>query len=96
MTKANARQKIKNQKVKFSINAPEAKQVVLAGDFNNWDPKKHPMENDGNGVWEKTMMLAPSQYQYKFLIDGEWKEDPQNDQTCPNCFGTVNSVVNLS
>gem|GEM_PF-4763465 len=32
----------------------------------------------------------------KFLIDGEWKEDPGNEQTCPNCFGTMNSILNLS
>jgi 1,4-alpha-glucan branching enzyme len=96
MAKAKPRQKTKNQKVIFSLNAPEAKEVFLAGDFNNWDNKTHPMEKDSNGVWKKTMMLTPSQYEYKFLIDGDWKEDPRNDQLCLNCFGTVNSIVSVS
>jgi 1,4-alpha-glucan branching enzyme len=93
---AKSRKKIKNQKVTFSIEAPEAKAVVLVGDFNNWDSEVHSMEKDVNGVWKKAMMLAPGQYEYKFIIDGHWKEDPQNDQVCLNCFGTVNSVMNLS
>ena len=96
MTKAKPKQKIKNQKVTFSVSAPEAEEVFLTGDFNEWDPKKYPMEKDSNGVWKKTVMLAPSQYEYKFIIDGDWKEDPRNDRRCPNCFGTVNSIFNLS
>jgi len=96
MSKVQSRQKIKNQKVTFSISAPEAKEVFLVGDFNNWDTETHPMKKDVNGVWKKAVMLAPSQYEYKFLIDGDWKQDPRNDQFCANCFGTVNSVVNLS
>jgi 1,4-alpha-glucan branching enzyme len=96
MAKIQPRQKIKSQKITFSIEAPEAKEVFVVGDFNNWDPKTHPMKRDLNGVWKKSVLLAPSQYEYKFLIDGNWIEDPQNDQICPNCFGTVNSVVNLS
>jgi 1,4-alpha-glucan branching enzyme len=95
MAKIQSRQKIKNQKVTFSLNAPEAKEVFLTGDFNKWDPTTHPMSKDSNGVWKKTVMLAPSQYEYKFLVDGKWKEDPQNEQTCSNCFGTFNSIVNL-
>jgi 1,4-alpha-glucan branching enzyme len=96
MTTSKSGQKNKKKKVTFSIEAREAKKVVLTGDFNSWDPKKHPMKNDGNGIWKKTVMLPSSQYEYKFLIDGDWKEDPCNDKTCPNCFGTHNSVLNLS
>ena len=88
-------QKTKNHHVTFTIEAPGAKQVVLMGNFNNWDPKMHPMKNNGKGVWEKKLKLNPSQYEYKFLIDGEWKEDPENEQVCANCFGTRNNVLNL-
>jgi 5'-AMP-activated protein kinase regulatory beta subunit len=65
------------------------------GDFNNWNPKKHPMQNDGNGIWSKTVVLSPGKYEYKFFVDGKWKKDPQNVKTCLNCFGTQNSVLNL-
>ena len=42
------------------------------------------MKNDENGLWSKSVILAPGKYEYKFLIDGEWKEDPGNKQNSPN------------
>lgn len=87
---------IKQRKVKFSINAPGASQVILMGDFNKWDPKAHPMKNNGNGLWINSIIIPPGKYEYKFLIDGNWKVDPKNEQTCQNCFGTFNSILNLS
>jgi 1,4-alpha-glucan branching enzyme len=65
------------------------------GDFNKWNPKVHPMKNDGNGFWTKSVIIPPGKYEYKFLIDGDWKEDPGNEQTCPNCFGTLNSILSV-
>jgi len=66
------------------------------GDFNNWNAKKHPMKNIGNGMWNKSVVIPPGRYEYKFLVDKQWEEDPQNEQTCLNCFGTYNSVFNLA
>jgi len=80
----------------FSLEATEAKKVVLMGNFNDWSLKKHPMQRDENGMWNKTVMLSPGKYEYKFLVDGQWREDPLNDRLCPNCFGTQNSVLDLT
>jgi 1,4-alpha-glucan branching enzyme len=96
MTKKIIKQKIKKQEVTISIKAPEANDVFLAGDFNNWDPETLPMEKDDDGVWKRTLKLDPNLYEYKFIIDGEWKIDLQNSQTCPNCFGTENNVLAVS
>ncbi len=96
MSYVKSKQKIKRRRVKFSLKSDEAKEVVLMGDFNNWNPKKHSMQSDGEGAWNKTVVLSPGKYEYKFLIDGEWREDPQNDQTCPNSFGTHNSVLHIT
>ena len=46
------------------------------GDFNNWDPNVHLIKNDGKGIWTKSVMIPPGKYEYKFLIDGDWKESP--------------------
>ena len=89
-------QKIKLRKVTFSFESTGAKEVILAGDFNNWNPKKHPLKNDGKGTWGKSVMLSPGKYEYKFFVDGEWRLDPRNDQTCSNCFGTQNNVLNVT
>ena len=95
MAKAKTKPKGNLRKVKFSFESTAAREVFLLGDFNNWDPKAHPMRQDENGKWNRTVMLPPGKYEYKFLADGRWLLDPCNGQCCPNCFGTDNSVLNL-
>ena len=82
--------------VKFFIEAVNAEKVTLMGDFNNWNPEIHKMNPIGDGVWEKKLILSPGKYEYKFRVDDNWMEDPENDLTCSNCFGTQNSVLELS
>jgi 1,4-alpha-glucan branching enzyme len=96
MKKATIKQKIKNHNVVFSVEAHEANDVFLAGDFNHWNPETLPMKKADSGVWKRTLKLAPNLYEYKFIIDGEWKTDPQNSKTCPNCFGTENNILAIS
>lgn len=96
MAKDKPEPKVKRRKVTFSFELADARDVILMGDFNNWNPKTHPMKSEGNGLWEKNVLIPPGKYEYKFLVDGQWKEDPKNDQSCPNCFGTSNSILNLT
>ncbi len=91
--KKTAKMKSSRRRVSFSLNAPHARQVALVGDFNAWDPQKHLMEKGADGVWEKTVILEPGTYEYKFYQDSQWIVDPQNVQQCPNRFGTRNSMV---
>ena len=96
MGNTRSKQSVKRRRVTFSLEAPSAGEVVLTGDFNNWNSETHLMKNDGNGMWNKIVMLQPGKYEYKFLIDGDWKEDPGNQHTCYNCFGTLNSVLSIN
>lgn len=86
----------KRRRVTFSLDAPGADSVILVGDFNAWDRQKHPMKRSKNGAWQKAVMLFPGRYEYRFLIDGQWANDMQNTETCPNCHGTLNNVVKVS
>ena len=95
MASAKKKNKRKLRKVKFSFESADAREVFLLGDFNNWDPRAHPMKNDGNGRWNRTIVVPTGKYEYKFLADGKWLPDPCNDQRCPNCFGSDNSVLEL-
>jgi hypothetical protein len=54
------------------------------------------MKKDENGVWKKIVMLTPGRYEYKFLVDGQWRTDPENDQVCFNRFGTRNNIFIVS
>ena len=95
MARVKSSRKIKRQKVTFLLEAVDAEAVALMGDFNDWNPKKHPMQRYENGVWYKNLLLLPGKYEYKFMVDGRWQEDPQNEQICANRYGTYNNVVNL-
>ena len=35
------------------------------------------------------------EYEYRFLVDGQWRNDPANDQLCANCFGGTNNIMKI-
>jgi 1,4-alpha-glucan branching enzyme len=96
MRKPKLDNRIKNKKVTFRLKSPKAKKVILAGDFNNWDIKKHTMKKNQQDIWEKSLILPPGKYEYKFLVDGDWVTDPQNTDICRNKFGTLNNILNVT
>jgi 1,4-alpha-glucan branching enzyme len=82
--------------VVFAIEKPEAKEVYLCGDFNQWSPVNARMFlRSGNHRWEKRLTLPPGRYEYKFLVDGEWMHDATARETAPNVHGSLNSVVHV-
>lgn len=83
------------RRILFKLNAPQAKKVCLAGDFNHWDESRHPLKRNLHGVWEKIVMLAPGSYEYKYIVDGCWQEDPANGRHTRNSYGTVNSLITV-
>jgi 1,4-alpha-glucan branching enzyme len=95
MSKKKQENKIQRRRITFKLEASEAKEAILAGDFNSWDAKKHIMKRDNKGRWSKIVTLAPGRYEYKFFVDGEWQNDPSNDQVVPNSFGTLNNHLTV-
>ncbi len=79
----------------FTLQAPGAQHVQLAGDFNAWNPAESEMELR-DGVWRKTIPLAPGRYRYRYVVDGRWQSDPLNPQVEPSPYGDYDSVVVLS
>ncbi|XWS59630.1 hypothetical protein CRYUN_Cryun08bG0138400 [Craigia yunnanensis] len=85
--------------------------VEIAGSFNGWhhwiklDPKpsstiKNPIDSWKSKIWSTALWLYPGVYQIKFIVDGQWKIDPQRESTtnggiCNNILRTVynNSLV---
>lgn len=51
------------------------------------------MKKNANGLWEKIIYVFPGRYEYKFLVDGHWQTDPNNNQACTNCYGTYNNII---
>lgn len=74
-----------------------ARDVRIAGDFNGWVPDRNVrsrVERDDHGaVWTKVIELPPGTYQYKYVVDGAWREDPENPDVAPSPDGMRNSVL---
>ena len=96
MQKGILKPKSKNRKITFTLEADDAKEVYLVGEFNNWKVGTHPMKNNGVGKWKKQLLLPEGKFEYKFLVDNQWVTDPKNERVCTYCFGTLNSVVRVA
>jgi chromosome partitioning protein len=82
--------------VMFVSLYPHAKEVYIAGDFNNWHPGKTKMEKvGGSGIWQTKLQLSPGKYRYRLVVDGKWQQDPYNEVTETNPFGEMNSVLEV-
>ncbi len=69
-------------------------QVSVAGEFNNWNADASLMTDaDGDGLFETTLEIAPGRYEYKFVVDGSWHEDPFAAEQVPDPYGGKNSVL---
>lgn len=83
-------------KVRFEFEAKGAKKIFLAGDFTNWEaaPKRMRRSQAGKDVFCTHIELPPGTYEYKYIVDGEWRTDPVAPER-PNAHGTTNSVLEV-
>lgn len=86
----------KKGNTKFKLKGyKNAKKVIITGSFNKWHEQLFEMEKTNYG-WELTLQMKPNKYEYRFIIDGYWIEDPENPLKVPNEFGEYNSVIDIS
>ena len=71
----------------FSFRAPEAISVQLVGDFTHWQEHPISLKKDTGGIWHASVQLSPGTHHYRFLVDGEWRDDPECTMRVPNPFG---------
>jgi len=83
------------KRVYFALHAPEAKRVSVAGTFNDWDADARVMKRDKKGVWRTWMNLPPGEYQYLFVVDGQWREDPGGESRAENPYGSYNTTIRI-
>ncbi len=81
--------------VEFTYINPNAQSVSIAGSFNNWNTRANAMTKDKDGRWKASVSLRPGKYQYKFVVDGNWLEDPSNQNFSDDGYGGKNSVVEV-
>lgn len=82
--------------VVFAARFDDAQKVLIAGDFNNWSAASTPMVGAGvPGVFKMSLPLPKGRYRYRFVVDGKWLTDPNNQYVEANQFGELNNVIEV-
>lgn len=69
--------------------------VQLVGGFTQWQEKPIQLHKSGNGVWQASVALEPGTHHYRFLVDGQWQDDPECTVRVPNPFGSEDMVCEV-
>ena len=95
-TRVTARsQPSRKERVVFTLEAPEAQHVHVTGTFCDWQTSTCPLKKDRRGTWKTTLSLPAGRHEYRFFVDGEWRDDPRCTERVPNPFGTENCVLHV-
>jgi Glycogen recognition site of AMP-activated protein kinase len=84
------------KKTAFRLEAPSAHSVKLAADFTDWEKAPLKLTRHAKGVWQAVVPLAPGHYSYRFIVDGQWHDDPLCPRHEQNPFGTTNAVIDVT
>ena len=80
--------------VEFSLEAPGATTVAVAGDFSGWESDFVLEDADGDGVWTGRIPITPGLHMYMFVIDGtDWVTDPGAQRYSDDGFGNRNALL---
>ncbi len=73
--------------------ADAVEEVVATGDFTNWARDGVRLKRRRDGAWSATLELRPGEYEYRLIVDGEWRNNPGAERHTVNPFGTENDVL---
>jgi 1,4-alpha-glucan branching enzyme len=84
-------------KVTFSIDAKDATNASVIGDFNNWNVVQGELTKLKSGTFKAVIEIPKdANYEFKYVIDGEYQNEPEADSHVWNDFaGAENSVLTV-
>ena len=83
---------IKEAKETFAIYAPEAQSVELVGNFTDWEQNPISLKKSKDGTWKAAVSLGAGTYEYRFKVDGHWRNDPDCPRRTTNPYGEENCI----
>ena len=86
-------QPTRSQCARFEFVSAESREVFVAGSFNDWSPTASRMVRLGDGLWVKELALPPGRREYRFVVGGEWVDDPNAREFVPNPHRGMNAVL---
>jgi 1,4-alpha-glucan branching enzyme len=84
------------RRVPFIVKVDHANEVVLTGDFTNWAAQGVRLIKGSEGNWLGQIELPPGKYQYRLLVDGQWRDHPDASERVPNPFGSENCILTVA
>ncbi len=81
--------------VPLVVHSDGARDVIVTGDFTKWKPDGIRLRRRAKTEWFTTLRLLPGEYQYRLIIDGEWRDHPEATRRVPNSFGTENCILTV-
>jgi 1,4-alpha-glucan branching enzyme len=84
------------KRLTFHYSTHDASSVLLVGDFTNWQERPIPMHKRNGDAWTATVELQPGPHHYRFIVDGEWHDDPDCTVRVPNPFGSQDMVTQVA
>ena len=66
--------------------------MQLVGDFTHWQKAPINLKKRADGIWQTTVELEPGQHHYRFMVDGQWRDDLECSLHVPNPYGSRNAV----
>lgn len=80
----------------FTFYAPDAKQISIIGDFNQWDSSVNQMTPQPGGYWSAQVLLHHGHHRYQFLVDGVPTLDPKAQGIVRNDKNERASLIAIS
>ncbi len=84
-------------KVTFSLEAQDANEVALVGNFNEWNTEATKLKKLKNGTFKGTVDLeTENSYEFRYVVDGTYVNDDQADAYAWNDYAAAdNSILSL-
>ena len=84
------------ENVQFELSVEPGSRVFVAGTFNNWSQTATPLEYcPDRGHFKVSLHIPKGTYEYLFVVNGAWFNDPKCGECVPNSLGTSNNVLHV-
>ena len=78
-------ERVSENRVRVRVRVGDARNVAIAGEWNDWIPA--PMRRESDGRWSATLALRPGVYRCALLVDGARWMPPPGSPTADDEFG---------
>ncbi len=79
--------------VRFAFELPNASEVSVIGDFDDWDPERGRLHRRADGLFEGRFEVGSGRHEYSLIVDGEPVRPPGAERYASDGFGGENAIL---